>query len=67
MPVVIDARSDERIELGDLVEALESGSSDLNDDECLASFAPALRRLANNRAFLGDLVIDELKQRFSNA
>jgi hypothetical protein len=63
MPVMIDAQTDERIELGDLVEALESGPSDLNDDECLASFAPSLRKLANNRSFLGDLVIRELKQR----
>ena len=63
MPVLMDVQSDERIELGDLVEALESGSSDLNDDEALASFAPSLRKLANNRSFLGDLVIEELKQR----
>ncbi|HEU0099797.1 MAG TPA: transposase [Allosphingosinicella sp.] len=63
MPLLIDARGDERIELGDLVEALESGPGDLNDDDCLASYAPALRRLANNRSFLGDLVIEELKQR----
>jgi hypothetical protein len=63
MPVVIQAQSDERIELGDLVEALESGPSDLDDEDCLASFAPSLRKLANNRSFLGDLVIRELKQR----
>jgi hypothetical protein len=59
----METQTDERIELGDLVEALESGPSDLNDDECLASFAPSLRKLANNRSFLGDLVIEELKQR----
>ncbi len=63
MPVLMECQTDERIELGDLVEALESGPSDLNDDECLASFAPSLRRLANNRSFLSDLVIRELKQR----
>jgi len=63
MPVMMDPQTDERIELGDLVEALETGPSDLNDDECLASFAPSLRKLANNRSFLGDLVIRELKQR----
>ncbi|HET9637958.1 MAG TPA: transposase [Allosphingosinicella sp.] len=63
MPLLMDVRSDERFELGDLVEALETGPADLADDDCLASYAPALRRLANNRAFLGDLVIEELKQR----
>lgn len=63
MPVLMDARTDERIELGDLLEALESEPSDLNDDDCLASHAPSLRKLANNRSFLGDLVIRELKQR----
>jgi hypothetical protein len=65
MPLVMDAQSDERIELGELVESLESGSADLNDDECLASYALPLRKLANNRSFLGDLVISELKQRCS--
>ncbi|MET1111485.1 MAG: transposase [Allosphingosinicella sp.] len=63
MPLLMDVRTDERFELGDLVEALESGASDLSDDECLAGYAPDLRKLANNRAFLGDLVIAELKQR----
>jgi hypothetical protein len=61
----MDAQTDERIELGDLVETLASGSADLTDDECLASYAPALRKLANNRSFLGDLVVTELKQRCS--
>jgi len=63
MPLLMDVRTDERFELGDLVEALESDPSDLGDDECLASYAPALRKLANNRSFLGDLVVEELKQR----
>lgn len=63
MPLLMDFQTDERFELGDLVEALESSPLDLTDDECLASYAPALRRLANNRSFLGDLVIEELKQR----
>ena len=63
MPVLIEVETDERIELGDLVEALESAPADLTDDECLASYAAPLRKLANNRSFLGDLVISELKQR----
>lgn len=63
MPLLMDVETEEQIELGDLVEALQTDPSDLNDDECLASYAPALRKLANNRRFLGDLVIEELKQR----
>lgn len=65
MPVLMEARSNERIELGDLLEALESDPSDINDEDCLAGYAPSLRKLANNRSFLGDLVIGELKQRCS--
>lgn len=63
MPVLMEAETDERIELGDLVEALESRSAGLDDDDCLASFAGPLRKLANNRSFLGQLIISELKQR----
>jgi hypothetical protein len=62
MPVLIESHTDDRIELGDLLEALESDPSDLNDDDCLAGYAPLLRKLANNRSFLGDLVIRELEQ-----
>lgn len=63
MPLLMEARTDEKFELGDLIEALESGRPDLTDDDCLASYASALRRLANNRSFLGDLVVEEIKQR----
>jgi hypothetical protein len=63
MPLVIETREQESIELGDLVDALASDPSDLNDNACLASYAPMLRKLANNRRFLGDLILEELKQR----
>jgi hypothetical protein len=63
MPLVMDVDVDGRIELGDLVEALQSETADLNDDDCLASYAPMLRKLFNNRRFLGDLIVEELKQR----
>jgi hypothetical protein len=65
MPRLIEIETDERVELGDLVEALESGGFDPHDQEALASYAPVLRKLANNREFLGDLLIEELKQRCS--
>jgi hypothetical protein len=62
MPVQIDCPSNgSAIELPELVEALEEGF-DPRDEESMAQWAPHLRRLANNRRFLGDLVIEELKQ-----
>jgi hypothetical protein len=62
MPLTIDCRDYAApIDLGELVEALEE-RFDSRDEEGLAQWAPALHRLAGNRRFLGDLVIDELKQ-----
>ncbi|HEX8263132.1 MAG TPA: transposase [Allosphingosinicella sp.] len=61
MPRVIDTDTAEAIQLGDLVEALATGGFDPDDDSSLAAFAPALSRLGNNRSFLGDLVVEELK------
>lgn len=61
MPRIIDAPTQESIELAELVEMLETGRFDARDEECFASFGPALKKLGNNRRFLGDLVIDELK------
>lgn len=62
MPRLIEADTDESIELGDLVEMLEGGRFDQNDEDGMAEWGPALKKLANNRRFLGDLVIKELKQ-----
>lgn len=50
------------ISLGDLIDALETGGFDPEDEESIAAFGPALGRLGRNRRFLGDLVIEELKQ-----
>lgn len=63
MPRLIQAAEAETIELGDLVEALETERFDPADEECFASFGPALRRLANNRRFLAEFVTEELKGR----
>ena len=63
MPLLIHADPNDSIELGDLVEMLNTGPFDPEDENCLAEWGPALMRLANNRRFLGDLVIEELKQR----
>jgi hypothetical protein len=63
MPCLIEVETSEQAELGDLVDALESSAFDPRDEDSLASFGPALKRLSNNRRFLGDLMIEELKQR----
>jgi hypothetical protein len=65
MPVQIHCGAEAgAIELAELVEALEQGF-DPHDEEGFAQWAPALRDLASNRRFLGDLVIEELKQHCS--
>jgi hypothetical protein len=63
MPRVIEAATDERFELAELVETLETGGFDSRDEDVFASFGPALRKLANNRDFLAELMIAELKDR----
>lgn len=63
MPRVIHTDASEQIELGDLIEMLETGPFDPRDEDCFAFWGPALRKLANNPEFLGDLVIAELKER----
>ncbi|TFI59227.1 transposase [Sphingomonas parva] len=65
MPRLIETETDDRIELGDLIEALETGGFDPEDEESIVAFGPALRALSNNRRFLGDLIIEELKQNCS--
>ena len=66
MPRVIATDDAETIELGDLIEMLETGPFDPEDEDCFASYGPALKKLANNRTFLTDLVIEELKARCHN-
>lgn len=62
MPLLIDTDTTGAIELGDLVETLSTGGFDPDDEASLAAFGPALAKLGNNRRFLGDLVIEELKR-----
>jgi len=62
MPRLIETDSTEKIEMGDLVEALTDGGFDPQDEESIAAFGPTLARLGNDRSFLGDLVVEELKR-----
>jgi hypothetical protein len=63
MPRLIETGVAAQSELGDLVEALETGRFDARDEDCFASFGNALKALANNRDFLADLIVAELKDR----
>ena len=63
MPRLIDASTEESIELAELVERLETGGFDSEDEDNFASWGPHLKQLANNRTFLAELMIAELKQR----
>jgi hypothetical protein len=63
MPRVFDLVDDRSCALEDCVEALESEGFDPGNEECLHHAAGWLRRLGNNRQFLGDLLVDELKTR----
>lgn len=63
MPRLIDCPTDEAIELDEIVDALESRGLDSKDEDEFASWGPALKKLGNNRRFLADLMIAELKER----
>lgn len=66
MPRVVPVEELDPIELGELIEIIETGHFDPRDEENFVSFAPALKKLANNRRFLSDIVIEELKARCRN-
>lgn len=63
MPRVIAAETEESCALGDLIEKLETSNFDPRDEDGFASWATDLKKLANNRTFLAELMIDELKRR----
>ncbi|GAA0275103.1 hypothetical protein GCM10009127_14600 [Alteraurantiacibacter aestuarii] len=61
MPRVIDYRDDATSSLGDCVEALKSDGFHPQEEESLLSAARWLRRLGNDRQFLADIMLAELK------
>jgi hypothetical protein len=63
VPRLIDAPTEEKLELAELVEMLETGDFDGQDEDNFASWGVALKKLGNDRSFLADLMIEELKQR----
>jgi hypothetical protein len=64
MPRIIACpENDAPITLGDLVAALNDEQFDPSDEESFAAAGPLLKRLANNRDFLADIAVAELKDR----
>ena len=62
MPRVIElAPEEEAISLEELVAILDASGFDPRDEDSLCEMAPYLRKLGNNRTFLADLAIRELK------
>ena len=61
MPRVIDHADDAACELGDCIAALEADGFDPLEEESLINAAGWLRKLGNNRSFLADAMIDDLK------
>jgi hypothetical protein len=63
MPLILDCIDERSCELGECLAALEQQGLDPDDEASLAHAARWLRRLGNNRTFLGDMLIDELAGR----
>ena len=62
MPRVIEYADDAQCALGDCLDALQSDGFRPHEEESLMHGAKWLRRLCNNRHFLGDLMLEELKK-----
>jgi hypothetical protein len=63
MARVIPCEEKDEIGLDELVQALNDDGFDPADEESFAAAAPLLSRLANNRDFLAELALAELKDR----
>lgn len=61
MPRVIELADDTSCQLGECIAALEASGVDPLKEESLLNAAHWLRKLGNNRNFLADAAIDELK------
>ena len=63
MPVIIDTDESEAINLPDLVDYLNEAKIDTCDNDSMLSVGFMLKRLSNNRTFISDLALEELKTR----
>nr|WP_298896877.1 transposase [uncultured Altererythrobacter sp.] len=62
MPRLIECASDEHCELDEAIHAIAEIGFNPAQEECLTRTALWLRKLTNNRTFLGDMLIDQLKE-----
>jgi hypothetical protein len=65
MARVIPCADETVLELGAVIEALNGDNFDPADEESFAAAAPLLKGLANNREFLAEIALAELKDRCS--
>lgn len=63
MPRLIDCPTDEQLDLPTVIEMLEASDFDARDEDAFAEWGGTLKRLANNRTFLADMMVAELKAR----
>ncbi len=63
MPRIISCADEPTLSFGDLVQALNDESFDPADEESFAAAGRLLKGLANNREFLAEIAVAELKDR----
>ncbi|HYD11502.1 MAG TPA: transposase [Allosphingosinicella sp.] len=63
MPRIIACPEEDAITLPELIEALNDPHFDPADEDSFAAAGPLLKRLANNRGFLAEIALAELKDR----
>jgi hypothetical protein len=63
VPRVIDVADETAISLPECVAAMRSAGFDPAEEESLMHAARQLRRLGNNRSFLGDMLVEQLRSR----
>lgn len=63
MPRLIDCPTEQVLDLPTVIGLLESGGLDAADEDGFAAWGETLKKLGNNRTFLADLMIEELKER----
>ena len=63
MPRLIDCDDDRQIGFEECVETIASTGFDARNEASLLNGAQALRRLGNNPTFLGDILLDKLRDR----
>lgn len=67
MPRLIDAASEEQCVLEECIEGLAATGFDPQCEERIASASIWLRKLNNNRTFLGDLLIEQIKPHYRDS